>query len=82
MRSRWLDAFEGGGAALYAVSGLSSMLLRACVFSLTRCRLARFATCIPGGLMLVENLGVLLAVAGGFTVLFDELLQETRAERP
>ena len=30
--------------------------------------------------MLVENAGVALAVAGGFTVLFGEFLEETRAE--
>ena len=32
--------------------------------------------------MLVENAGVTLAVAGSFTVLFLEFLEETRAEQP
>ena len=35
-----------------------------------------------GGLMLVENAGVTLAVAGSFTVLFLEFLEETRAKQP
>ena len=34
---------------------------------------------VSGGLMLVENLGVALAVAGGFTQLFLEFMEETRA---
>ena len=34
---------------------------------------------LSGGLMLVENAGVALAVAGGFTMLMVEFLEETRA---
>ena len=78
MRTSWLDAFEGGGAALYAISGLSSMLLGH-AFLTNTLPLGRFRDVYSGGLMLVENLGVLLAVAGGFTVLCNELLEETRA---
>ncbi len=34
---------------------------------------------LSGGLMLVANAGVALAVAGGFTLLFIEFMEETRA---
>jgi len=81
VQSSWLDAFEGGGAALYAVSGLSSMLLGH-AFLTNVLPLGTFRDVYSGGLMLVENFGVLLAVAGGFTVLFNELLEETRAALP
>ena len=81
MRSPWLDACEGGGAALYAFSGLSSMLLGHAFLTNTM-PLGTFRDVYSGGLMLVENFGVLIAVAGGFTVLFGELLEETRAELP
>lgn len=79
--SSWFDAFEGSGAALYAASGLSSMLLGH-AFLTNTLPLGTFRDVFSGGLMLVENLGVLLAVAGGFTVLFNELLEETRTVFP
>ena len=79
--SAWLDACEGGGAALYALSGLCSMLLGHAYLT-NILPLGTFRDVYSGGLMLVENLGVLLAVAGGFTVLFSELLEETRAVSP
>ena len=78
--SPWLDALEGGGAALYALSGVYSMLLGQAYLT-NVLPLGTFRDVYSGGLMLIENLGVLLAVAGGFTVLFSELLEETRAER-
>ena len=78
--SPWLDALEGGGAALYALSGVYSMLLGQAYLT-NVLPLGTFRDVYSGGLMLIENLGVLLAVAGGFTVLFSELLEETRAKR-
>lgn len=73
------DAGEGLGAALYALCGFAS-LLAAAPFLTNILPLGQLRNVFSGGLMLVENAGVALAVAGGFTVLFGEFLEETRAE--
>ena len=81
IRSEVLDACEGSGAALYAVCGFASMLAGA-PFLTNILPLGTAKDVFSGGLMLVENAGVTLAVAGSFTVLFLEFLEETRAEQP
>ena len=72
-----VDGVEGAGALLYALAGFYSMSFGA----------AYLANVLPpgslhdvfsGGLMIVVNAGVTCAVAGGFTVLFIEFLEETR----
>ena len=81
MRSEVLDVCEGSGAALYAACGFASMLAGA-PFLTNILPLGTIKTVFSGGLMLVENAGVTLAVAGSFSVLFLEFLEETRAEKP
>lgn len=78
VRSHWLDAMEGGGALLFALCGLAPMLTGA-AFMQNILPLGTFKDVFSGGLMLVENAGVALAVCGGFTQLFLEFLEETRA---
>ncbi len=81
MRNSMLDAFEGGGAAAYAIAGLIPMLSGA-TFLTNTMPLGQLKQMISGGLMLVLNFGVGFAVAGGFGILFVEFLEETRAEEP
>ncbi len=76
--SRLFDAFEGGGAALFAVAGLTPMLLGR-AFLENVLPLGQLRDMLSGGLMLVANAGVAFAVAGGFTLLFIEFMEETRA---
>ena len=78
VRSQWLDALEGGGALLFALCGLTPMLTGA-AFMQNVLPLGTFRDLFSGGLMLIENLGVALAVTGGFTQLFLEFMEETRA---
>jgi multicomponent Na+:H+ antiporter subunit B len=79
MHSRILDAYEGGGATLYVLCGLTSMAFGA-PFLTNILPLGTERDVFSGGLMLIENAGVALAVAGGFAVLFGEFLEETRIE--
>ena len=80
--SHWLDAMEGGGALLFTLCGLGPMLTGA-AFMQNVLPFGTFRDVFSGGLMLVENAGVALAVCGGFTQLFLEFLEETReAEGP
>ena len=66
------------GALLFALCGLAPMLMGA-AFMQNVLPLGTFRDLFSGGLMLVENLGVAMAVAGGFTQLFLEFMEETRA---
>ena len=64
---------------LYALCGFAS-LLAGLPFLTNFLPLGTLRDVFSGGLMLIENAGVTLAVAGGFTVLFGEFLEETRVE--
>ena len=81
VRSEAMDACEGTGATLYALCGLSSMLL-GLPFLQNWMPLGTTGSYLTGGLMLVENAGVACAVVGGFAVIFIEFLEETRVETP
>ncbi len=80
VRSEAMDACEGAGATLYALCGFASMIA-GMPFLTNILPLGRLRDVWSGGLMLVENAGVAMAVGGGFTVLFIEFLEETRVER-
>ena len=80
VRSRLFDAFEGGGAALFVAAGLAPMLLGR-PFLENVLPLGQLRDMLSGGLMLVANAGVAFAVVGGFTLLFIEFMEETRAVR-
>ena len=78
VRSPILDAIEGGGAFLYVLAGLLSVSLGK-AFLENVLPLGTIKDMMSGGLMLVENAGVTLAVAGGFATVMLEFLEETRA---
>jgi multicomponent Na+:H+ antiporter subunit B len=76
-----LAACEGLGATLYALCGFASMA-DGKNFLTNILPLGTLRDVFSGGLMQVENAGVGLAVFGGFTMLFIEFLEETRAIEP
>ncbi len=78
IHSEIADTIEAAGAALYALAGFAS-IATGHPFLTNVLPLGRTRDLFSGGLMLVENAGVALAVAGGFTVLLIEFLEETRA---
>ena len=73
-----LHALEGGGAALYLLSGLAGLMLGG-AFLGNGLPVGQSGSLLAGGLIQLLNLGVALAVAGGFAMLFLEFLEETRA---
>ncbi len=75
--SEVMDACEGLGATLYVACGFAGLLL-GLPFGGNMLPLGSLGDLFSGGLMLVENAGVTLAVAGGFLVVFIEFLEETR----
>jgi multicomponent Na+:H+ antiporter subunit B len=77
IRSWALAAMEGGGALLFAAAGLWPMV-NGQAFLSNDLPLGHIKDMLSGGLMLVENAGVALAVTGGFANLFLEFLEETR----
>lgn len=80
VNSRVLDALEGGGALLFALCGFIPMLVGGAYLQ-NVLPLGDVRSILSGGLMLVENAGVGLAVAGGFAMLFLEFMEETRARK-
>ncbi len=79
IRSEAMDACEGLGATLYALCGFASMVA-GLPFLTNILPFGKPGDLFSGGLMLIENAGVTLAVAGGFVVLFIEFLEETRID--
>ncbi len=77
VRSQVMDGCEGLGASLYALCGFASVLAGT-PFLTNILPFGTFRDVWSGGLTLVENAGVTLAVTGGFVVLFIEFLEETR----
>jgi multicomponent Na+:H+ antiporter subunit B len=80
-RSPIFAACEGLGATLYALCGFAAMLAGQ-PFLANIMPKGQFRDVFSGGMMQIENLGVGLAVAGGFVMLFLEFLEETRAIEP
>lgn len=78
MTAKRLDVVEGGGALIFALCGLGPMAAGG-DFMQNMLPYGKFRDMLSGGLMQLENAGVALAVAGGFTLLFLEFLEETRA---
>jgi multicomponent Na+:H+ antiporter subunit B len=72
------DATEGAGAFLYTSSGCIA-LCEGLPYLGNVLPIGKLHDVFSGGLMPVVNAGVTCAVAGGFTVLFIEFLEETRA---
>jgi len=80
MRSRWLNACEGGGALVFVLAGLAPMCQGA-HFLQNVMPLGEFRDLLSGGLMQIVNAGVACAVLGGFALVFLEFLEETREPR-
>ena len=79
VRSEVMDACEGLGATLYGLCGFAGVLL-GLPFGANMLPVGTLGDVFSGGLMVVENAGVALAVSGGFAVVFIEFLEETRVE--
>jgi multicomponent Na+:H+ antiporter subunit B len=80
VRTRPLDALEGGGAAVFALCGLVTLFSGA-AFLQNLLPLGQPGTILSGGLMVIENAGVACAVTGGFGLLLLEFMEETREMR-
>jgi multicomponent Na+:H+ antiporter subunit B len=78
MRTGMLDALEGGGAAIYAVVGLAPMTVGAHYLE-NVLPPGQLRALLSGGMILILNWAVALAVAGGFGILSVDFLKETRA---
>lgn len=74
------DAVEGLGALVFVGAGLAPMIAGARFLENTL-PLGETKALISGGLILVANAGVALAVAAGFILLLIEFLEETRATK-
>lgn len=80
VRSRVFDTIEATGALMLVLCGLLPMT-RGHAFLQNVLPLGRTGTLLCGGLILIENAAVALAVAAGFILLLLEFLEETRATR-
>jgi multicomponent Na+:H+ antiporter subunit B len=69
---------EGGGSLLFLLCGLGPMATGA-AFMTNLLPLGSIKDVFSGGLMVIENAGVGIAVIGGFAMLFLEFMEETRA---
>ena len=78
VREPVLDAVEGAGALLFVVAGLLPVAL-GLAFLTNVLPFGTIKDMLSGGLMIVENAGVTLAVAGGFGTVLLEFMEETRA---
>jgi multicomponent Na+:H+ antiporter subunit B len=76
--SRLFDAMEGGGSLLFLFCGLGSMVAGG-AFMENLLPLGSFKDVFSGGLIVIENAGVGIAVVGGFAMLFLEFMEETRS---
>lgn len=81
IHSQVFDAIEAVGALVFVGAGIAPMAAGA-RFLENILPLGAPRALLSGGLILVENAGVALAVAGGFVLLLIEFLEETRATEP
>lgn len=80
VRSLLFDMLEAAGAIVLVLCGLGPMV-RGHAFLENVLPLGQTGALLCGGLILVENAGVALAVTAGFILLLLEFLEETRAAR-
>ena len=79
VRSLVFDMLEASGAIVLVLCGLAPMLVPGAAFFQNVLPLGQTGALLSGGLILVANAGVALAVAAGFVLLLLEFLEETRA---
>lgn len=80
VRSLIFDMLEATGAIVLVLCGLVPMM-RGAAFMQNVLPLGSTGALLSGGLILVQNAGVALAVTAGFILLLLEFLEETRAMR-
>lgn len=80
IRSQLLDRVEAAGALILGLSGFAALFTHAPLFT-NVLPLGRTKAMLSGGLILVENGGVALAVGAGFVLVLLEFLEETRAPK-
>jgi len=78
VRAQLFDRLEAAGAIVLVLCGLLPMVRGAAFFE-NVLPLGQTGALISGGLILIENAGVALAVTAGFVLLLVEFLEETRA---
>lgn len=81
VRSQVMDVCESGGALLFGLMGFAPLFVGA-AFATNILPLGTLKSALSGGTMVVDNIGVTLAVTGSFTLVFLEFLEETRAYKP
>ena len=81
IRSMAFEALEASGALVFIGSGIGPMIVGA-KFLENVLPLGQTKQLLSGGLILASNAGVAMAVAGGFTLVLLEFLEETRAPKP
>jgi multicomponent Na+:H+ antiporter subunit B len=80
VRSLLFDMLEASGALVLVLCGLGPMA-RGAAFLQNVLPLGHTGALLSGGLILIENAAVALAVTSGFVLLLLEFLEETRATR-
>ena len=80
MPSHLFDAIEAFGALVFVFAGIVPVLLGGSFFE-NMLPLGQTRALLSGGLILVVNAGVFLAVMSGFVLLLIEFLEETRATK-
>jgi multicomponent Na+:H+ antiporter subunit B len=81
IRSVAFEALEAAGALLFIGAGFGPLIVGA-KFLENVLPLGESKQLLSGGLILIENIGVAMAVAGGFTLVLLEFLEETREQKP
>ncbi len=76
-----IDALEATGAGCYALIGIATVVAGG-AFLENLLPLGQTRALLSAGTIPLINLAVGLEVASGFTILFQEFLEETRAARP
>ena len=77
IRSHVADFSESGGALLFVVVGFAPLVM-GLPFASNILPLGTIRSAWSGGTMVLDNIGVTLAVTGSFTLVFLEFLEETR----
>ena len=81
VRSKVLDACEGGGALLFISMGFVPLFF-GLPFATNVLPFGTLKSALSGGSMFLENVGVTFAVFGGFGLVLVEFMEETRAYGP
>ena len=81
VRAQAFDWSEAGGALLFALVGFAPLAF-GLPFASNILPFGELKSAWSGGTMFVDNIGVAFAVAGSFTLVFIEFMEETRRYEP